>query len=227
MELVEEGLPIFDPSGLDADALVERALDVNPTLRQSGVALERASLGLAEERDAWWPRVALGVSVFRRAQTTQGGALFDPSFDRDLESRFFVQLEIPFFNGFFTQRQRTAQATVALRNERETDREARLDLEKTVRGAVLTLGNQWETLRLAERSGQIATEALRLANEEYRLGTRSFEDFRVSFENEADTRRQIITAGHAFVEALLRLEEAVGSPVRPAALPVPVATAAN
>ena len=51
-------------------------------------------------------------------------------------------------------------------------------------------------------------------SEEYRLGTRSFEELRSAFQQEADTRRQVITARHAFVDALLTLEEAVGASVR-------------
>ena len=227
VELIDGGLPIFDPSDLDPGGLVDRALDVNPTLRESGVAVEAASLGLSEQRSAWWPQVAMGIDISRQVQTTAGGAILDPAFDRALDSNFFIQLSVPILNDFFGTRQSTQQAAIALRNERERDREARLELQKTVRGAVLTLGNQWETLLLADRSSEIAQEAIRLAREEYRLGTLSFEALRTSFENEATTRRQVITARHAFVEALLRLEEAVGSPVRPAALPVPETPAAN
>ncbi len=220
VELVDEELPIFDPSGLNAGAMVDRALDVNPRLRESGVAVETARLGLSEQRSAWWPEVRMGFDVYRRSQTTAGGALFDPSSDRGLESNFFLQFSVPLFNDFFGSRQSAQRAAITLRNEQETDRESRLDVEKTVRGAVLSLGNQWETLRLVQRSSEIAREALRLAREEYRLSTLTFEALRASFDSEANTRRQVITARHAFVEALLRLEEAVGGPIRPAATPV-------
>lgn len=215
LRLAETELPIFDPSGFDAEALVDRALDVNPALLESSLAVETAGHELTEQRNAWWPEVAFGIDVYRRAQANAGSALFDPGFDQDLESQFFARLSLPFLNNYFGDRERAERASIALRNERETDREARLEVGKTVRSAVLSLDNQWESLRLAERSREIAEEALRLAREEYRLGTRDFEDLRAAFDNEADTRRQVITARHAFVEALLRLEEAVGSSVRP------------
>ena len=83
-----------------------------------------------------------------------------------------------------------------------------------IRGSLLELGNQWASAQLSERSREIAQEALALAREEYRLGTRSFEELRAAFQQEADTRRQVITARHAFVDALLTLEEAVGASVR-------------
>jgi outer membrane protein TolC len=74
---------------------------------------------------------------------------------------------------------------------------------------------------LAERSQQIADEALRLARGEYRIGTRTFEELRSSFVSEADIRRQVITSRHSFVDALLSLEEAVGTRVRGGGLPAP------
>ncbi|HSG49630.1 MAG TPA: TolC family protein, partial [Longimicrobiales bacterium] len=74
------------------------------------------------------------------------------------------------------------------------------------------------SLRLAERSAEIAQEALRLAREEYRIGTRTFEDLRQAIDSEADTRRQLIKGRYAFVDALLSLEEAVGTRVTPAGM---------
>ncbi len=216
LDLASEQLPLFDPAGLDADRLVALALRGNPELRRSSLAVETAGHGLSEQRSAWWPRLAVGVDVYRRAQAGEGGALFDPAFDQDLESQFFLQLSMPILGGFFGAREASQQAMIELRNEREADREARLETERAVRGAVLALDNQWASLRFAERSREIAEEALRLAREEYRLGTLGFEELRASFDAEAETRRQVITSRHAFVEALLRLEEAVGGPVRPA-----------
>jgi outer membrane protein len=213
--LADEPLPIFDPSALDADELVERALGVNPDLRQREVAVESARLGVAENRNSWWPTVDLGMRVSRVAQTQETAALFDVSFDEDLDSNFYIQLSVPMFNSYAQNRQSMHRAEVDLDNAREVQREARLQVEETVRGAVLELDNQWESLRLAERSAEIAREALRLAREEYRIGARTFEDLRQGIDQEADTRRQVIQARHQFVDALLSLEEAVGAEIRP------------
>jgi outer membrane protein len=144
------------------------------------------------------------------------GVVFDPAFGQGLEGNFQVGVSLPILNEFFTARQRRAQATATLRNEIENEREQRLEVERTVRQAVLTLQNEFESLRIARRASEIAEEALRLARERYRLGTGTFEELRTSFLNEADTRRTVITARHAFVDALLELEQAVGTSVRPA-----------
>ena len=222
IEIADEVLPIFDPSGLDAAALISRALEVNPAIQQSEVAMRSAQLELSTQKSAWWPEVSLGLNVYRRSYPPETSALFDPSIGTDLESQFQVGFSLPILNDFFRADADRQAAAIALSNQREIDREARLDLEEAIRGALLDLGNEWESLRLSERSSVIAEEALNLAREEYRLGTRSFEDLRSSFQLEADTRRQVITARHAFYDALLALEEAVGAPVRdvlPAAVP--------
>ncbi len=213
--LADAELPVFDPGGLEADRLVATAREVNPALRQSRLAVRSADEGLAERRRAWWPELVLNYNLARRAQTPEAEALFDVSFDEDLDQRFYVGISLPMFNDYFGNRQAQHRSAVELRNAREEARAAELRTEQEVRSALLELENQHESLRLAERSAEIAAEALRLAREEYRLGSRSFEDLRAAFDREADTRRQVIQARHSFVDALLSLEEAVGQPVGP------------
>lgn len=207
-------LPVFDPSELEADALVERALDVNPRLDQARVAVESARVDLTDGNRLWWPSLFVSYGIYRRAQLPDREALFDVSFDEDLDQRFSVGLQVPMFNDYFQNKRTIAQAAVQLENQSEAEREARLGIEEAVRGALLELGNQYESLRLTERQTLIAEEAVRLAREEYRLGSRSFEDLRPTIDQEAETRRQVIQARHAFVDALLSLEEAVGARVR-------------
>lgn len=214
MELVDEELPLFDPSGLDAEALVARAQEVNPTLLQSDVRIRGGEVAVADQRSAWWPEINLGANLFRREQASYGEALFEPPGASELESQFFVTFSIPIFNNYFQHQVDRQQATVDLQNSRETDRQARLEAEQQIRSALLELENQWSSVQLTERALEIAQEALRLAREEYRLGSRTFTELRDSFQDEAEARRESITARHAFVEALLTLEEAVGAPVR-------------
>ncbi len=207
-------LPLFDPVNFDAISLISRALEVNPSVLQSEVAIRTAEVELSQQKSAWWPQIDMGVAVYRQAYEPEGAALFDRSIAKDLESNFYVQFSIPILNGLTQQDLQKQRAAVTLSNQRETDRQARLELEATIRGAVLDLSNEWESHQLSERAGIIAGEALRLAREEYRLGIRSFEDLRTTVQQDADTRRQAIAARHSFVDALLALEAAVGSSVR-------------
>lgn len=214
LELSDEPLPLFDPSGLDADALIARATEVNPSLLRSDLAMRSNEVALARRGADWWPEINLGMSVFKVAYEPYAEALFEPPGTSELESQFYVQLSFPILNGYFQQQVERDRAAVELRNSRELDRQTRLELEEAIRGALLDLENEWASLQLSERSLVIAEEALRLAREEYRLGTRTFSDLRDSFQQEADTRRAVITTRHRFVDALLTLEAAVGAPVR-------------
>ncbi len=213
IDVVDVALPLFDPSGLDASVLVSRAEETSPTLRQSEISIRTAELGLSERRSQWWPEISANVSLYRQSFRNQGNALFDPSTASEPEGNFVLQFSIPVLGGLAAQTVEQQQASVELRNQRETDRQARLELEEQIRGGLLDLENEWASYRLAERSNAIAQEAPRLAREEYRLGTRSFEELRPAFEQEADTRRQLITARYAFHDALLALEQAVGGPL--------------
>lgn len=211
----EEPLPLFDPVGLDVTALIDRALEGNASVARADLAVRSAALGVAEQRTNWWPAVTVGVDVYRRAYEPQTQALFDTSIGSELESQFSLRFSLPVLNNLFSQRLDQQRASIELNNQRETDRETRLELEATIRGALLELENQWASYEITERAAVIAGEAVRLAREEYRLGSRTFEDLRSAFQQEANTRRTVITARHSFVDALLSLEEAVGAPVRP------------
>lgn len=210
----EAGPPALDPGTLDADALVRMALAVNPSMESARVGVEQARV---ERRDAsrkWWPRLNVNYQIARRAQTTETAALFDLTFDEDLDQQFSIGLSIPMFNDYFQNRQAQRQAAVTLENRTEAERAERLALEESVRGAFLALEYQWDNLRISERAAAIAAEALELAREEYRLGSSTFQDLRQSIDSEADARRQVIQARHAFTEALLDLESAVGTRLR-------------
>jgi outer membrane protein len=207
-------LPDFDPTGLDADALVRMALAVNPSMESASVSVEQAQLEVRDAGRLWWPRLSVGYSIGRRAQTRQSDALFDLSFDEDLDQRFSIGLSIPMFGNYFQNRQSQRQASVTLENQTEAERGARLELEQSVRGAHLALEYQWDNLRISERAAEIASEALELAREEYRLGSSTFQDLRQSIDSEADARRQVIQARHAAANTLLDLEAAVGTRLR-------------
>lgn len=211
--LADEPLPVFDPSSLDHDRLVRTALGANPDVLQAESSVASQRLGVDEAKNRWWPSLGASYSISRTAQALEGDALFDATPDEDLDQRFSITLSFPFFNDYFGNRQAIEQAEVQHDNAQESLRQTRLQTEQEVRSAILDLQNQHESLRLAERSLEIARESLELAREEYRMGTRNFQDLQASIDNEASARRSVITARFGFVDALLTLEDAVGTEV--------------
>lgn len=212
----EENVPVFDPALLDEEDLVRRALGANPALEATRSALSGARLGVREARTDWFPTLSVNYSLGRLAQTRQGEAFLDLSPESDqLQSSFGLTLSIPALNNYFQTSAGVTRAQVELDQQQEALREERLQVEETVRTQLIALDNQYRTLALATRSLEIAGEALRLAREEYRIGTRTFEQLQETVTGEADARRQVIQARYGFVEALLTLEEAVGAPLAP------------
>lgn len=213
-----EDLPIFDPTGLDAELLVGRALGDNPQVRTAISGVDGARIGVDEAGQWKWPSLNVGYDWGQFRQTQEAEALFSVGYDPDrVQSSFRVSIGLPFFTNYFQNRSAEAQARVALDNQRESLDETRLQVEQEVRSQLINLRNQGETLRLAARSLAIAEDAVRLAREEYRIGTRTFEQLQDAVEQEAAGRRQVIQARYGFVDALIALESAVGGDVRPGA----------
>lgn len=215
IRLAGEPPPVFNPSGLDAESLVRTAMDRNLDIRQARAAVTSASHAVSESKASWWPNLTARFDIGRFTQTRGRDALFDLKSDDDLQSQMSLQLSIPFFNNYFQNTYDIQEAKVQVDNRSEDLRNARLSAEEQVRGNLMTLNNQFETYRLAQRSHDIAREARRLAREEYRLGTRTFTELRDIIEQERNAARQVIEAQYGFVDALVSLEEAVGTPVDP------------
>lgn len=207
---------VFDPTALDEAVLVELALRANPSLLEAESAVDGARLGIREARRSWFPILNLAFDYGRLAQTREADAFMDLGPDpNEMQSSFSVFLSLPAFNSFFQNRADQARAGVELDTREEDLRERRMEVERQVRTELINLDNAWRTLGLASRSLEIAGEAVRLAREEYRLGTRTFEQLQETVTQEADARRQVIQARFAFMDALLALEEAVGTRVGP------------
>lgn len=213
--------PLFDPAGLDEEALVTRATTASAPVRQADAALRSAEVGVHEGRARYWPTLSATFDVGRFVQDQDSRSLFRlGGFGGEMFSRFAVRLSLPFFDDVLGNRLAIARAAVERDNADEALRRARIEAERAARSALGALREAWEVVRIADRSVAIAGEALELAREQYRLGGGTFEQLQRSIRAGADARRQRIEARYRFVDALLALEAAVGGPV---ARPVPAA----
>lgn len=215
-EVEDEPLPLFDPTGLDDDVLVRQALTMNPSVREAEGQVTGARIGVNEAKDTWWPTIQANYRFSVLAQDQETSALFDFGYDElDLGQNFSLSLSFPALNNFFQTRENNVSAEVQLANQEIVLDQRQLEIEASVRSQLVTLRNEWRALRIAERSAEVAAQSTELAREEYRLGIRTFEELQTTVEQEANAVRQELTARYAFVDALLALEESVGSPIRP------------
>ena len=122
-------------------------------------------------------------------------------------------LSLPIFDNF-QREQRVQESEAAHNNALYAIRAQELKTTATVTGAYLTLQAQVQQVALQERTAAQAREALRLAEERYRVGLAPFldvSDARSQFEQAESDR---INAVYDFHKAFASLEAAVGRPLR-------------
>ena len=222
IEIVPTPIAVFEPSGLDAEALVLVAQTSSPQARSAENTLENQALSLTNvKQNAWIPSftssLRLGRGINARDLT---GALFEVAdYPDGKDLSFTLTLSFPIFSNYFQTKQQLTQAQVNYENQEATYRQTQLDFERTVRSGYQNLVSQYEALVLAVESGEIAADALRLARDAYAIGASSFDQLQQSVTGDANARRDVINAQYSFITNFINLENAIG-------LPVPVGDAA-
>jgi outer membrane protein len=210
VEILGEADKPFDPSGLDLEALVERALERSPTIleRNATVAADRA--GLKSAKGTRWPSLNMTLSGNQAISGGDKSAFFDPYATDSRFGTMSLSLSIPVFQQFRTSRQ-IAAADVSLRNSQEALRLTELETERDVRSQYLDLQDAWVTYQTNLRARDLAEERLRLAREDFRLAGMTFTALQTAIRDAQLERRNAINSQFDFLNALIALEETVGT----------------
>ncbi len=215
--LGEFGVPALlpeagDPSGLDAEVLVERALRSSPRVRQQGLAVGSARASLSATRAQFRiPSISLSGNFGRSEGGRDWDGFLNPNPDGSRGGGLSIGFQLPGFGGF-TSFSQIAQADVTLRNAVETERQTRLQVEQEVRGRLIDLERGWRALQLARRAVEVAERRLELTREKYLLATATFQELQTAGQQAAQERRALINEHFSFALARIALEEAVGAP---------------
>lgn len=124
-----------------------------------------------------------------------------------------ASLSLPIFNGF-NREQRVQEAQVQRNQARYRARAQELQLDNDVTGAFLTLETAFQTTQLQEQNALTARDALRLAEERYRVGASSLVELSQARDDFARAEQALINARYEFHRAFADLENAVGRPLR-------------
>jgi outer membrane protein len=210
-ELVSGFPRVFDPAALELDGLMGRALGANPRLAQQAAQVGAAERSLAVARAARYPSLNGSYSWGRSTSLPDYDAFreFSPP---NQSWGFGLSLSFPLLNRFQTWGG-VGQAQLEAESALESLREARLDLEREVRSALIDLENAYTSVQLAERAAEIAVEQLRQGQEQYRLNTLDYTALQRMVDQVAASERSVLRAYSSFALALLALEERVGGPV--------------
>ncbi len=211
VELTSDFPAVFDPGGLTTASLIDRALTSSPRMAEQRARVAAADRGLSAARAARFPSISLSGS-WNRGTSAQD---LDALGEFDLPNRTYsasVGVSIPLFDQFSTSAA-VGRASVDLANAEQSLREARLQLEREVRAALIDLENAYTAVQVAERSVEIARQRLAQGQELYRLGSLRYENLQQMIDAVAAAERGLVNARSNFAFALLQLEEKVGGPV--------------
>ena len=173
----------------------------------------RVGAGLASLASRCGPLMPDGsLPAAEAAAIRQQNSAFPFGFTRQ-PFQITATLSLPIFDNF--QREQRVELAEASRNDAQyVIRAQELKTRATVTSAYLTLQAQAQEVALQERTASQAREALRLAEERYRVGLAPFldvSDARTQFEQAESDR---INAVYDFHKAFAALEAAVGRPLR-------------
>ncbi|MFC1660560.1 TolC family protein [Gemmatimonadota bacterium] len=207
---LDDALPTpFEPSSLNADDLVAQALASNPLVLEQEAQLLVGDAQARAARGSRWPSLSLSFGFNQRTFAEEKEALFDVFPDQGRFGSTSLSVSLPLFSRFQTQA-RVAEAEVGISNARENLRKTQLQIEEQVRSRLIALQTAYQSYLIALRSQEIAQERVRLAREQYRLGSRDFTALQQDTEAAAQAERDVITQLFGFMDAHANLEEVVG-----------------
>jgi len=203
----------FDPTTLEASQLVATALARHPRIVQleASARAAEAQAGVAGARR--WPGVSANVGLGRSMSLSSYDALFEPN-PRNRSFSFGLSVSLPLFTGFETSAQ-IARADAQARNADEALRAGRLAVEREVRSGLIDLQNAHRALEVARQAADLSGQRLELARQRYQVGQLDFALLQQIMSLAAQSERQVVEAEVNLAVAVVSLQEAVGTEVRP------------
>jgi outer membrane protein len=198
-------LPVAPPQPQDAQAWVEQALRMNPTLLALKLGLDAGEQRIDAARASHWPTISAGLSSSRT-----GGAGVPESDRARRNTQLALRLNVPLFAGGATE-SRVRQAAFqrdALREDHEAARRALVRETQFQYQAVLAGTALLDSTRAAVDAADRALASTRTGQT---LGTRTMTDLLLAIQTQATARNAHDQARHAYVLAQLLLQQAAGS----------------
>jgi|GEM_PF-1579437 len=213
LRLTDEPPALFDPTGLDTEALVQAALAAHPRIQRVELAVRQSEERLSSARSLRMPRLSMNAGLGRAQSYDDYSGLYDIN-PLNQSANIGFSLQVPLFTGHRTSYQ--IQSARAARDAAGEDvRAERLTLEREVRSAVVDLENAYRAAQLAERTLDLNRQRLELAQEQYRVGALTLNDLTDAVERTSRAERDALRTRFEFAAALATLEERTGAPVRP------------
>ena len=212
-QVVADEVAVFDPSLLDGEALVARAVGGSPRILEREQGVMAAEHSVSRGRAEWLPRLNVGFNRNRQEFLRDGSAFFSVNPEGEWAQTLFLQVAFPDPGLYFRRQNNAREARLEVRNQEETLRETRLAVEEEVRRLLVELETSYRSLALQERRVALAEERLSLQLQSYRLGQVTFLELQSASEAAAQARRQALEARFGFHRSRVELERVLGEPV--------------
>jgi outer membrane protein len=210
-DLAREPPEVFDPSAIDADALVERARSLSPAVRRSEAADAAARSRAGAARARRWPTLS-GNFSYSRGVSQRGYGAFGELNPLNHGYGFGLQISLPIFSKFQTSAN-IASAEAQAEDAAEDLRSARLAAERDVRAGLADLEQAYRRLRANEEIAALRAQQVDLAEVQLRAGTLNFLQFQQVIDANAAAQRQVVDARFTFLTFRVSLEEKLGAPI--------------
>ena len=208
---VSAGLSGFTREAASADFMVQQAQTSAFGQQQQCAALNQVLVRLAD------PLPTQDCSAFALTSAQEQAILdqnnvFPFDFTKQPPSASLT-LSVPVFQGLSRQLQLEA-AQADREDARHRIRGAELDLRAQIASSLAAVRTAFETERIEQRNQAVAGEQLRLATEQYRVGSASFLDLVEAETVKAQADRERIAAIYTYHDLLATLEALVGARLR-------------
>jgi outer membrane protein TolC len=205
----------IDPSQLRAEALVAQALELNPTLRLSGIGLTSQTLSTRLAKvGRWRPTISASASYSRAISGSNdyGGFLAPNLRDSNLSFSLSAGYNFP---EWFSSAARVTAAEAALEDAQLDRRRNALQVERLILFQLLDLQTAARNLALAERERDDRREIIVIAEEGLRANRVTPFEYQSYLDNAAIAERAVLSARLTTIARQLNLEQTIGAPLRP------------
>jgi outer membrane protein TolC len=204
---------VFDPALLDEEALVRHAVGSSPQVLSQEATLETQRRSRSLQRAEWLPTLFVQAASGRQRFEQGGGAFLDVNPGGSWDRHVALSLSFPDPGQFLNRQNAAGQTDVAIRNQEETLRQLRGQVEQDVRRLLVELRSSHADIALQERRAAVADERVRLLQAEYAMGRAGFLELQTAVNAAAAARRQSLQARFGFERARVDLERALGQPL--------------
>jgi outer membrane protein TolC len=211
-DVAPETPDVFDPTTLDADALVARALTASPTARERMAAVQAADQQVGVAKGSRWPAISTSFGWSRGAGETGFGAIGNLNPNDRRGWSFSLSASLPLFTRFQTSAS-IAQAEASREDAQLGLRQMRLEAERTIRSGLVDLGQTYQAYTDAVLLAELSATQVELAEEQFRLGALDYLRFQTIVDADAQAQRQVVQARFNFVNARIAIERALGAPL--------------